>query len=187
MIPNAIEETSMPNMTPSGAYPLTAKERGRSRSSTAVYRNKKGNTILFDGRDPVNLASPAISETSAMEFTVREQSREQRLHYYLESTIKAKHISADTASIAWRTWRYLLKATSNNLPVPDAGIGPDGQVLYTWKNGEHHFEIEIFPTGVGELFYLNLNTDEMWDSEYIVGNPVTEEIKEKLGLLLLHD
>jgi hypothetical protein len=187
MSSNAIKEAPMPDMTPSGDYPLTTKARGRSRSSTIASKNTKDNTAPLVGRDLVNPPSSAISEVPAMEFMFREQSREQQLHYYLESAIKAKHISADTASIAWRTWRHLLKATSNSLPVPDAGIGPDGQVLYTWKNDEHHFEIEVFPTGIGEVFYLNLNTDEMWDSEYKVGDPVTEEIKEKLGLLLLHD
>lgn len=127
-------------------------------------------------------ASPkqaAISETR-MPVSVFEHERAQGLHHYLERAVKAKHINAEMASIAWRVWRALSNATLNKLPVPNAGVGPDGQILYTWKQNEHHFEVEIFLNGIGEFFYLNLKTNEMWDCEYTVGDLISEEIKARL-------
>jgi hypothetical protein len=55
-----------------------------------------------------------------------------------------------------KSWRALSVAAENKLPVPDAGVGPDGQLLYTW------------------------NTNEMWGYDYKVGNMVPHEVINRM-------
>lgn len=73
---------------------------------------------------------------------------EQRLRAYLE-----RH----NAMFAWQAWEDVRAI----LPMPNAGIGPDGDVLlYTWDKNEHHYEIEVFANGDIEYFYFNRQTSE---------------------------
>jgi hypothetical protein len=71
--------------------------------------------------------------------------------------------------------------------VPDTGVGPDGEILYTWNKDEHHFELEIFSNGLGEFFYLNHQTNEMWEHEFEVGDSIPEEVKDRLKLFFLYE
>ena len=43
--------------------------------------------------------------------------------------------------------------------------GPDGMMLTSWNYGVHHFEIECFPDGRQEYFYMNRQTGAYWDYE----------------------
>ncbi len=168
MILNAIKESPMPYMTSSGFHAATAKK----------YR--------------VDSELPAISETIAnnteenrLLAILTAPSGTQKLHHYLEAAIKTRDVEAKTATMAMKVWRVMSTLSSNKLPVPDAGVCPDGQLLYTWSKSEHHFELEIFPSGLGEFFYLNRLTDEMWDCEYNIGDSIPDEAKEKLNLFSL--
>jgi hypothetical protein len=144
-------------------------------------------------RDKVDTELPTISETSKQNLSDRtwtglyENERTQKLQHYLESLVQTKEVARTTASITSRIWIKLLGALSNNLSVPDAGAGPDGEILFTWNKDDHHFELEIFPDNHGEFFYLNYRTDEMWEHEYKIEDSVPDEVKTTLKLFSLYD
>jgi hypothetical protein len=102
------------------------------------------------------------------------------LHYYLEAAIRTGSLEATTASAAMKSWKALSTASDKKLPVPDASVGPDGQLMYTWDRGGHHFELEIFPDGSGEFFYFNRHTNEMWGYDYVAGDVVPEKVVNRL-------
>jgi hypothetical protein len=134
--------------------------------------------ILVDKFTTVVAGNSGRSQARSIEAPTR------RLEHYLRYLSRSGELSTDTALFAWRAWNQLRKATSYSLPVPDASPGPNGQLLYTWDRGEHHFELEIFPDGAGEFFYRNRASGRLWDTEYVVGQPVPQGVVDKLALFL---
>jgi hypothetical protein len=169
MTPTAVLEPHMVDMVFSGS------------NSSIVWTNQVKPEL------PAISETPQTTEQDRVSRILREPYGTQRLHHYLEEAIKTRDLDAKTASLAMRVWRTLSALSSNELPVPDAGVGPNGQLLYTWNKDEHHFELEIFPDRHGEFFYLNRRTDEMWDCEYNIGDSVPDEAKEKLREFFLYD
>jgi hypothetical protein len=115
---------------------------------------------------------------------VKEFARHQRLFNYLVQIITAKEIAGDTANRAWKAWENLSKASDKTLSAPDAAPGPNGELLYTWDKAEHHFELEVFPTGGAEFFYRNRTSGELWDAEYDFSQTPSEEVKTKLRFFI---
>ena len=113
-----------------------------------------------------------------------EMTRPQMLYHYLVSVRDAGDIDAKTASLAWIAWKRISDAMGEPLLVPDAASGPEGQLLYAWNQGEHHLELEIFPAEPAEFFYLNRSSNETWEEEYTVGNPVSQEAKARLNVFM---
>ncbi len=111
---------------------------------------------------------------------VQQKMRAQQLFDYLASLVLDQHITARTAGDARRAWEQLVKEFGSRVPVPDVGAGPDGQILFSWNNDEHHFELEIMPEGIAEFFYLNMRTDKMWSLSYSVGNSLPNHVAEGL-------
>jgi hypothetical protein len=73
-----------------------------------------------------------------------------------EARLKA-YLEQHQALFAWPAFL----AIRTLLPVPNAGIGSDGdRVLFTWDTPVHHYEIEVAADGVVEYYYLNWVTDE---------------------------
>ena len=115
----------------------------------------------------------------------------QRLADYLNAAEQEGTLSAQTARTAWLAWSGLEKAlwvhAGALLPVPDACPGADGQLLYTWRRGEHYLELEVFADRPGELFYRNGKTGALWEAELTVAaaegaTAVTPEITTRLAL-----
>jgi uncharacterized protein YfaP (DUF2135 family) len=46
--------------------------------------------------------------------------------------------------------------------IPAMCTGPDGRVMLSWDNEEHHLELELFADQPAEIFYRNRKTEEMW-------------------------
>jgi hypothetical protein len=113
--------------------------------------------------------------------------QERRLLAYLHEMKRAGAINENTLSLAQKAWDGLRGIVAGNLLVPTAGTGPDGQVLYTWDRGEHHFELEVFPDGIGEFFYMNRKTDATWEADYSVDEMIPEGVKNKLRIFGLYD
>ena len=112
----------------------------------------------------------------------REKARSQRLAYYLADVTRSGDLSLMSALLAWKAWNDLKAASGNLLPVPDASPGPDDQVLYTWNNGEHYLELEVFPEGSAEFFYRNRESGQLWEYEYTVGAVLPQDVNDKLAL-----
>lgn len=115
---------------------------------------------------------------------IREEAPTRRLQTYLRNLAHSGEVDSETASLAWRVWNQLRAVTAYSLPVPNASPLLDNRLLYTWDNAEHHFEVEIFPEGTGEFFYRNRASGQLWESEYMVGQVVPQEVIDKLGLFL---
>lgn len=56
------------------------------------------------------------------------------------------------------------------------GVGPDNTVLFVWRFNAEHLELELFPERRGEWFYLNHDTNAMWEADYQVGAPVDPRV-----------
>lgn len=143
-------------------------------------------------RRQVDAELPPVSETqqggAADDKTarlLRELSRVQKLQYYLRSLVRNGDVDSSTALQAWRVWHSLSCALSNTLPVPDAASGPNGEILYTWNARSHHFELEIFPDGRAEFFYINHDTDDMWSADY-TGDPLPDVVRNGVEPFLLY-
>lgn len=46
--------------------------------------------------------------------------------------------------------------------IPAMCTGPDGQVMLSWDDEEHHLELELFTDKPAEIFYRNRKTNEIW-------------------------
>ncbi len=121
------------------------------------------------------------------EIVLREQSRAQRLQFFLSDLARSESVEHDTAIMAWRTWLALAEVMAHKLPVPDVAAGVDKQILFSWNSGEHHFELEIYPSGMGEFFYLNYQTDKTWEEEYHIGDLISADVINYLKLFSLYD
>ncbi len=93
-------------------------------------------------------------------------------------------VSAATAARARITWQFAWMAAGPNLPVPAAGVGPDGQILYSWNYNEHHLEVEIFADQPAEWFYRNRKTGEVLEFDQNPGSALSPELINKLNLVL---
>ena len=109
-----------------------------------------------------------------------------RLWRYIEEAQKANSVAADVAAAARQMWTKLSAATGNQLPLPDACPGPDGDLLYTWDRGDHHLEVEIELGTAPTAFYWNRRTGETWEADLEESSPVPEEVLSRLKVFLSH-
>ena len=152
-----------------------------SKQNGNVKQNEKNTANMITGY-PENFPLNCVKPTPFIDETDIEVSRRQKLFLYLTTIMEEGDITKSTANIAWDAWRRLYDFIEKRLPVPVAGPGPDGQLLYVRDKGIHHFEMEIFPDNHAEFFYLNRETDGTWELDYIIGNSLNDEIKKWLGL-----
>jgi hypothetical protein len=110
--------------------------------------------------------------------------RVQGLVDYLNQMVDQELITPRVARLAWNAWTALSNSTGNALPVPDACPGPDGELLYTWDQGEHHLELEIFADTPAEFFYENEASGEVGEATFVIGEPVPAEVLTRLQILV---
>ena len=162
-IPKDIESPLLKDINATIAKTLI--EEPSSISGTGAIVNRSGTIMMQQAPSP-------------------ELTRLQRLNHYLAFVREAGDIASNTAETAWQTWKMLSSSMDRPLPVPDAAPGPDGQLLYTWNKGDHHLELEIFPNGPAEFFYLNRVSSETWEEEYLIGNSISLDAKARLTIFI---
>ncbi len=118
---------------------------------------------------------------------LQQQERSRKLEDFLSMAVQRDEVKRETASLALQAWRTMRTSVNGTLLVPDAGIGPDGEVLLVWKKDEHHFELEILPEGPGELFYINHLSNDMWEKEYHIGDNFPDEVNSQLMPFLFYE
>jgi replication initiation and membrane attachment protein DnaB len=77
---------------------------------------------------------------------------------YLDSVLAEKLINNtvhDLALMVWDSIRVYSKAYN-----PNVDVNADGGIAFSWDRDEHHFEMEVFESGLVECFYLNHITNE---------------------------
>ena len=147
-------------------------------STEAPFRDvssSMSHTLTEIDADEADGRSQAISQ---------EQVRAQRLADYLQNVVQSGSLTQDMAELAWNVWNELHAVMDHVLRVPSACPGPDNQLMYTWRSGDHYLELEIFLAGPAEFFYKNRRTGELWEYDYTVGDPVPQAVKDKLHLFL---
>lgn len=68
------------------------------------------------------------------------------------------------------------------MPRPAACTGPDGEMFYSWDQGRHHLELEIFCDCTAEFFYIDRDSKCFWGEDYVIEDPFSDDIKEKIAL-----
>ncbi len=132
---------------------------------------------------PYGKALRKESQDAIERFTVDRFRREfSQLEKYLTDSKNMGLINQHVASLALASWLDLWAISGRTMPVPDACPGPDGQILFTWDENDHHLELEIFPESASEFFYRNRSTDELWGEEYELHMSITPSALNKLSL-----
>ena len=137
---------------------------------------------LISELPPISTSKSHSAQANHTEIILREQARVQRLQLFLKDLVRQEDVEHYTATVAWRAWRTLSEDLVGTLPVPDVAAGADRQILFSWNSGEHHFELEIYPSGLGEFFYLNYESDATWEEEHTMGEPVSQDVSHFLAL-----
>lgn len=121
-------------------------------------------------------------------------SRRERMNEYLNSLKKeAKKINGDE-SVVFLAQDFLNllthKLSQKNLvlEVPDCEESCDGQenfqVMFTWEKDSHYLRLHTAEDNIIEFYYKNhLSKDSLWKN-YIIGQPLSEELFEKLSLFV---
>lgn len=128
-------------------------------------------------QDPANPLS--LRAEQALPYPERAR-REEVLRSYLEQVRERGHVSADIAGAAWAAWQKLRDATDHQLMVPNAGAGPNGEILLSWDLEEHHFELELSPAEPPYYFYRNRVSGKTWGAEQAYHEPVPAAAVERL-------
>jgi len=110
--------------------------------------------------------------------------RVQGLVDYLYRITDEELVTPRLARMAWEAWAALSNSMHNALLVPDACPGPNGELLYTWDRDGHHLELEIFLEAAAAFFYENDASGEVWESVFVIGEPVSAEVQDKLRLFV---
>ena len=112
------------------------------------------------------------------------QTRHAKLMEYFQFLYSRDQIALRTIADVKLILQLLDCVVSLELPEPDASAGVQGQILLDWELNEHHFELEIFPTGEGVFFYYNRVTKETWDDDYHIGDEISDKVQNYLRLYL---
>ncbi len=136
----------------------------------------------LDGRFVDDKARAILNTYDDFYQVQQEKIASQRLQAYLQEKIRTGDLTMSTAILAARAWAGVWAKTKRRIPIPDACPGPNGQLLYCWDTSEHHLELEVFPSGDVEMFYRNRTSGELWEYEYVVGEPLPAAALRKLLL-----
>jgi hypothetical protein len=120
---------------------------------------------------------------STREQTATSQSSEQRrqhLRRYLVEATRTGDTTSNIAAVAWRLWETACAAAGPKLRVPNAGTGPNGEVMFVWNANEHYLELEVFPDQTADFFYENRQTDEAWVEDVHSINALPEPVVKVL-------
>src|SRR5579862_4955623 len=121
---------------------------------------KKRSTIVYANRKGAGMGT-------ACEMPPPEDVVEVELHdfyAYLNGIESQGFISHQTNTDATAVWKDLQRNTM--LPVPNASAGPDGILLLTWDENQHHLEVEFLPEQMPMFFYCDHNVSDYWEVPY---------------------
>lgn len=99
-------------------------------------------------------------------------SPSDRITAYLGSEAERGDLSPAMATYAEQVTAHL-GALAYNASV---GVGPDDVVMFCWNKANHHLELELFPDRHGEWFYLNHDTNAMWEADYDATAPLDPRV-----------
>lgn len=110
--------------------------------------------------------------------------RQVKLLAYLRGCAQHGSIPRGMIPFAWNIWSQVRTAMRGCILVPNASPGGEQQILYSWDNGEHHLELEVFPSGAVEWFYRNRTTGKLWSLDTTDSYPCPPDAQERLRLFV---
>lgn len=99
---------------------------------------------------------------------------------YLDEMVTKQLVSTEVQHTAIELWGKLEKATNFNLPEPDGLPGPECSFMLAFDDGALHLEFEINKRNRVEAFFLNRDTDEMWEEDFEANSDLSETLLEKI-------
>lgn len=99
-------------------------------------------------------------------------SPSDRITTYLKSEAEIGGLSPAMAAYAEEVTAHL-GALAYNASV---GVGADDVVMFCWNKANHHLELELFPDRHGEWFYLDHDTNAMWEAAYDATAPLDPRV-----------
>lgn len=105
---------------------------------------------------------------------------EEPLISYLDEMVTKQLVSTEVQHTAIELWGKLEKASNFNLPEPDGLPGPECSFMLAFDDGTLHLEFEINKPNRVEAFFLNRDTDEMWEEDFEAHLDLSETLLEKI-------
>ena len=91
-------------------------------------------------------------------------------------------ISAAVAESALRIWSQLNDWMDDDLAVPDAAPGLNGELVQIWKSRDHYLSLRVGPEEELEFFYRNIKTGQIWCEGYPLElTDLPEEVRDRLA------
>jgi hypothetical protein len=106
----------------------------------------------------------------------------EQLKKYLDSLVERKLVRSNYVDTMWKVWEKIQATFNNTLSEPDAGVSGDGYLMLAFDDGVNHLEFEMMEDDFVEVFFLNRNTDAVWGTDFLVNDPLSDMIIEKLRL-----
>lgn len=82
---------------------------------------------------------------------------------YFEEAVEQQFVLQSVVNQATAAWWHCFRLTDGRLPLPATSAGPDGKLMYSWDNGEHHLEFEFAEDSGLEIFYRNRLDERLWE------------------------
>lgn len=160
-------------------------------SSAQTSLRKRVSKFVDTSTSQPSIRSPLRSVKIFDENSRHQVQRCQKLQEYFDSlhdetrTTREAEFSENVLNIAWLVWNRLREHFMKNklcLEVPDACPGQEDNFMYTWSEGEHYLECEIFGSGEIEFFYRNRENGRNWAEDTTLKQPFSKAILEKVEL-----
>jgi len=101
---------------------------------------------------------------------------------YLDEMVAKQLVSSEVRQTAVELWGKLEKTSNFDLPDPDGSPGPGCGFMIAFDDGALHLEFEINKRDRVEAFFLNRDTDEMWEEDFDIHSDLSETLLEKIRL-----
>jgi hypothetical protein len=106
------------------------------------------------------------------------------LRKYVDELVVKDIVSSEIRDTAWRIWESLQNVFTNKLPEPDAASGANNNLMLAFDDGLYHLEFEINQKDHFEVFFLQRDTNYIWEKEFTVDFSLPNALLEKVSIFL---
>lgn len=96
------------------------------------------------------------------------------LRAYLKDTLRISDAYCEVVLTAYNKF--------TNYPEPNVA-GDENMVLFLWDMKYIHIDVEVYPDGHCEFFFLERGTDETYEEDYMFDGDLSADVIRHLDLL----